>query len=235
MRQAILDEIRRIAVANNGIPPGSNAFVKATGIPDHKWRGVYWAKWSDALQEAGFAPNQWQTRLDDATILSQLAGIVRSRGQFPSNAEFDLIRRNDSSIPSANAIKRHFPGRPALLAALRKHCLSEPGLSDVVPLLPIADAPTHQAPRSTVAEGWVYLLKSGDHHKIGRSDQVERRLKQISIALPEAVALVHAIRTDDPSGIEAYWHNRFKDRRANGEWFRLSAADVAAFCRRKTQ
>jgi hypothetical protein len=80
---------------------------------------------------------------------------------------------------------------------------------------------------------FVYLMKSGRFYKIGRTNALGRRERELVIQMPERAKVVHSIKTDDPSGIEEYWHRRFKDRRRNGEWFDLDGKDVAAFCRRR--
>ena len=77
-------------------------------------------------------------------------------------------------------------------------------------------------------------MKSGKHYKLGRSTCAEMRHYQLKILLPEKLELIHKIKTDDPPGIEEYWHNRFKEKRKGGEWFDLSASEVKAFKRRKT-
>lgn len=234
MREVILAEIKRIAEANGGKPPGQIVFRRETGIPDSRWLGVHWARWSDALAEAGYSANAWQGKHDSGQMLRKLAEIVRERGAIPTRAELAMLRRSEPSLPDPKALSRHFGGQAGLITALRCFCREHDGFEHVIAILPETPEPSkHQAARAP--EGWVYLLKSGQHHKIGRSDQLEARVKQISIALPESTVMVHAIRTDDPSGIEAYWHRRFAERRANGEWFKLTAADVAAFSRRKFQ
>lgn len=81
--------------------------------------------------------------------------------------------------------------------------------------------------------GFVYLLKAGRFHKIGRTNAVGRQERELAIQLPERAKVVHSIKTDDPTGIEEYWHKRFNNRRKNGEWFELTLSDVAAFKRRK--
>ena len=238
MKDHILTEIRRMAAAHGGNAPGQTAFTNETGIAPHQWLGKYWARWGDALAEAGYEPNKWVARLNSNDVLEKYAQACRHHGRIPTNAELDLWRKTEPTIPSVNAIKRHFGKREELVEALRTFARESADYADVLNMLPEpgTGAPsldTVVSPKTV--EGFVYLFKSGDFYKIGRSDDLERRIKEIRVSLPEKLTPVHSIRTDDPPGIEAYWHRRFADRRANGEWFKLSSLDVSAFRKRKFQ
>ena len=86
-------------------------------------------------------------------------------------------------------------------------------------------------PRLIVRPGFVYLLKHGSRreYKIGRTNNRLRRHGEIGIELPLEIEPIHVIETDDPPGVEAYWHRRFAEKRLKNEWFALWADDVRAF------
>ena len=72
--------------------------------------------------------------------------------------------------------------------------------------------------------------------RIGRrvvANLVDRRLGELGAMAAVEYRLIHEIKTDDPAGVESYWHRRFADKRMRGEWFKLTAADVRAFKRWK--
>jgi hypothetical protein len=236
-KQHIIEEIGRTADANGGVPLGKQRFLAETGIRESDWSGRFWTKWSDAVREAGYEPNAKQTAFDNDWLLKKLASLVRELGHYPVAAELRMKARADPEFPSRNTFTRF--GRKAQVAsALVTWCESSPGWADVhaicAPLAVREEADEalveHNAPAPV---GYVYLLKSGKYYKIGRSNAPGRREYELSIQLPEPVVTVHTITTDDPVGIERYWHQRFAERRKKGEWFQLRSEDVSAFRRRK--
>lgn len=233
MRERIISEIRRLAAAS-GQAPGALLFERETAIRKSQWYGIYWARWGDALVEAGFAPNDKTVRTDTNHLLRKVAEAYRHYGRVATYGELALYRQRDPEIPWRQTIGLHYPSKADLIAAVKAWAAANEGYVDVAAMLP--DDPVVRGARIPKAEdGSVYLLQSGPHFKIGRSNELERRVKEIRVALPDAAILIHTVTTDDPPGIEAYWHRRFADRRANGEWFKLTPADVLAFKRRKFQ
>jgi hypothetical protein len=76
-REHILTEIRRLATEGAGQVPGVRMFERETGITEGVWRGVYWARWSDAVREAGLQPNTKQGAHGEQFLLTKLAEACR--------------------------------------------------------------------------------------------------------------------------------------------------------------
>ena len=236
-KQHILKEIQRTAKANAGAPLGREKFLQETGIKESDWSGIYWARWGDALREAGFTANQLQSAHDENHLLENYVALIREVGRIPVAMELRLKRRSDPSFPSHNTFAR-FGTKQQLIAKAIEFCRSRGGLDDVEQICQAQVAgPTTERDEDheSVDEefGFVYLIQSGRFFKIGKTNALGRREYELKIQLPEKAKTVHSIRTDDPTGIEAYWHKRFETRRKNGEWFELSRADVSAFKRRR--
>ena len=231
-REAIIAEIKRLS-SELGASPGVAKFSAETGIPQARFLGVYWARWSDALAEAGLAANELQGRFDSSDLLRGLAQFTRKAGRYPSNRDLRLAKRQGEVVANEKVYSTHFGNADGVREALRNYCKTNAEFDDVLRLIPESNAPTKSSAAST--DGQVYLLKSGAHFKIGRTDNLERRFREITVLLPETTEIVHSISTDDPAGIEEYWHKRFSDRRVRGEWFKLSRDDVRAFRKRKFQ
>lgn len=236
-RDFILSEIRRAATENGGGPLGRNKFADLTGIADGVWRGKFWLTWGDAAAAAGVQAGQMSEAHEADYLLARLAELARKLGRFPTTIETRMERSVDKSFPNVHVFDR-FGNKDARIAALRSFAASRSEFADVLALLPepvaeVVASPTAVAKSEELGDGFVYMMKLGKAYKIGRTFAVPRRHREIALELPQKPDVVHSIRTDDPDGIEAYWHRRFEKKRTNGEWFALDAADVKAFKRRK--
>lgn len=239
-KEHIISEIRRLATENGGKPLGLERFEAATGITQSQWRGVYWARWGDTMVEAGFEPNTFQGKEhSDERLLQFLADATRDLGRYPATADLRMWRQMHRDAPNDKVFRNRLGTTAEVFAKVLAFAQAHPDYADVASILAGSapgrggrSASAKSADAAQVVTGVVYLIRMGEFHKIGKSNDPGRRLYELGIQLPEKHDVVHVIETDDPAGIEAYWHRRFASQRTNGEWFRLSAGDVAAFVRR---
>lgn len=233
-RSEILEAIKHLARENGGKPPGSAVVQSQTGMRKADWYPHLWLRWGDALIEAGYSPNQLQVAKSDEMLIQSHITLTKELHHLPVEGELRRKAREDRAFPSHTVFSR-FGGKEKLLDAVFHYCQAHASHEDVLVLLGNRGAPTIRTPnrREKIATGFVYLMKSGRHHKIGRTVSVGSRERQLAIKIPIPPTTIHAIETDDPSGVEAYWHRRFAEKRGEGEWFDLSPDDVEAFKRWK--
>ena len=70
-------------------------------------------------------------------------------------------------------------------------------------------------------DAYVYLLKCGVYHKIGRAKDVQKRIGNLATATPYKIALIESVYVDDAILLESILHSACKHFRKRGEWFNL--------------
>ena len=236
-RTHIIQEIRRTAKMNKGVPLGSRRFFSETGIKVADWHGKYWVRWSEAVEEAGFSSNKFTESYDEKTLFSNYIALIRELGHLPVVGDLRIKIRKDPTFPNDKTFSTHFGSKSRFIAKLIEFCQGQTGYQDIVQLCsaynPRKENVSNELELNEVKIGFVYLLKHGSRreYKIGKTFNPIRREGEIAIQLPEKLEPIHYIKTDDPSGIEQYWHSRFATKRKEGEWFALEAGDVRAFKR----
>ncbi len=232
-RQTIIDEIRRTAAENGGKPLGRLRIETETGIRQHDWT-KHWSRFADAQREAGFTPNEPTAAYGEDILLRRVVELARELGRFPTQADRRVKAHADATFPSLRTIDKRLGNKNDMVVKVAAFCNQHPEYADVLQWCPVDAVSEGDDPKpDTSNDGFVYLLKSGRYYKIGKTNSVGRRERELVIQLPEQARAVHSIKTDDPDGIEAYWHRRFATKRKNGEWFDLTPQDVSAFRRRK--
>ena len=236
-KETMLNEMHRVAKELGTDTLGKTKFANMSGITEGRWLGKYWVSWSDAVQAAGLKPGLMTGAHNKELLLESLAALTQKLGHFPTAAELKMERVTNRDFPNHNVFGR-LGNKSAMTEQLRQHAATKPELSSLVSLLPARvvsmQEESIESIGSVLTEGYVYMLKLGKHYKIGKTYSVPRRHREITLELPKRPDIVHSIRTDDPDGIEIYWHRRFEKKRTNGEWFALGLEDVKAFRQRKT-
>lgn len=235
-KEEILKEILKEAKNNNSIPLGTKRFEEKTGIKPYDWQ-KYWPRFGDAQQEAGFSPNKFlKTPYEDSYLLEKFIFLMRELKKWPTKGEIVVKHNANINFPDDSLFYNRFGTKTAIAQKVLKYATEKKYLDIVKICQKILEkhedinelSETFKENRKI---GFVYLAKSGPDYKIGRTIEMDRRSYEIGIKLPNGFQLIHEIKTDDPEGVEAYWHKRFASKRKRGEWFSLKITDVKAFKR----
>lgn len=92
------------------------------------------------------------------------------------------------------------------------------------------DALQRQKIGASVKRGTVYILQDIDVTgwcKIGKTTAPADRIGHFDTMLPFQIRVVHLIASKDCDALESILHRQFASKRKRGEWFELTAADIA--------
>jgi len=218
-----------------GRPPTAKAFFAKAPVSRYAADLAFGSRaFSKIQQAAGDTPRRFGMPGRSVSEYFETYGyVVRDLGAVPTEAEWKHRRMSPSVNSYCGKLGLRWSEMPG---RFQEWASDKPRWRDVVHTCAALSPQTgRRGDKATSgARGSVYLIKCGRHFKIGKTNAVGRREYELGLLLPQQPKTVHVIETDDPAGVEAYWHRRFESRRKRGEWFQLTKDDVNAFKRWKS-
>jgi hypothetical protein len=229
-KEEIVEEIKRTA-DKDGLALGSKNFRNETDIGPWEW-GKYWPTWGAAVKEAGLTQRSRWEKYPEGILEKDAIYLIRKLGKYFTKGEMRVeYVSNPDFHYSAIDKKRKNEFVNDVIAYCKKHPGHDDILKTCVPILKELEAKAEEVTDNSSTAGEVYLYKVDSHYKIGKSKDSLRRGAELRLQTPSDPVMIHTIKTDDPTGVELYWDNRFKEKRMKGEWFKLNRDDVKAFKR----
>ena len=74
--------------------------------------------------------------------------------------------------------------------------------------------------------GYIYIIQSAFGCKIGKAINYMSRFSSIQSSCPIPLKLCKVYHINDPESTEKYIHNKLKDKKIKGEWFKLDDNDI---------
>lgn len=88
-------------------------------------------------------------------------------------------------------------------------------------------SPDLSKPTLQPRQGNIYILKSSELYKIGKSVETDARKRQIERDVREPLTIIHQFASNDYTRAELTLHAKYAPLRKHGEWFNLTEKEVS--------
>jgi hypothetical protein len=240
-KEETLEKMKEWSRENNSKTPSEKVFFEYAEIGIHDLKKLGWSHYGALVQEAGLKPNKFdKTKYNKTGLCVLFVGTIREKNKWPTRGELDVKHFQDPNFPNYGTFVNQLGLTGDLAQSILDFIKDKKGFEDIEDIcVPIIekyknDQITNNAGK-TVEQVYMYKYKNQSQPiKVGRSNDVFTRGIQLAAGGHDKLELLHFIKTDDPIGVEQYWHNRFRqlgrEEQAN-EWFKLKPEDVKAFKR----
>lgn len=136
--------------------------------------------------------------------------------------------RKNPYLPPDKAKVMKYGFRDLFATAFEDAALATTDLEDCVRFV---FRPDLSIPTLNPEEGFVYLFRGPDLHKIGKTTDLERRQKDLERQHGVALELLHSFRSKDYTRAEGLLLAKYRLKlRKGAEWFDLNQGDVEFIC-----